>query len=115
MAKSKQRKDHKKKIDFIGWAHTNATTYPHKYKWIGPDMYDVEEMNPEKPLFQKRQYALYVDVDFQNEIVSKPSEIINEKNARDIIHVVEVALERIWEVSNDEFGTGRIGTKAFLE
>lgn len=108
-------KDHKSKIALIGWAHEDATSYPHKYKWIGPDIDDVEEMNPDKPLFQKRQSALYVDIDFSDERISIPSDIVTEKDARDIIHIVEVALERIWEVSNEEFGTGRIGTKAFLK
>lgn len=108
-------KDHKSKIALIGWAHEDANSYPHKYKWIGPDIDDVEEMNPDKPLFQKRQVALYVDIDFDSEKISTPSNIITEKDARDIIHIVEVALERIWEVSNEEFGTGRIGTKAFLK
>jgi AbiV family abortive infection protein len=106
---------HDDKIAGIGWAHHDANSYPHRYKWIGPDMDDVEEVNPEKPLFSKRQAALYVDVDFTNGTLSKPSEVISEKDARDIIHVLEVARERIWEVSNDEFGTGRIGTKGFLK
>ncbi len=108
-------KDHNNKITNIGWAHNDATSSPYRYKWIGPDMDDVEEINPEKPFFQKRQSALYVDIDFQNKKISKPSEVISEQDAKEVIHIVEVALHRIWEVSNDEFGTGIIGTKGFLK
>jgi len=107
-------RDHKNKIASIGWAHHDASSYPHKYKWIGPDMDDVEEMNPEKPQFGKRQAALYVDVDFDTGVVTKPSDIIGEKDARNIIHIVEVALERIWEITG-EFGGMQIGTKGFMK
>ena len=105
---------HEKKIAGINWAHDDANSYPHKYKWIGPDMDDVEEMNPDKPLFSKRQAALYVDIDFGRGTISKPSEVISEKDARDIIHIVEVALERIWEITG-EFGGMQIGTKGFMK
>lgn len=107
--------NHNSKISFIGWAHDDATSSHHKYKWIGPDIDDIQEMNPDEPLFQKRNSALYIDIDFDTETISKPIQAIGVKDAEDIIHVVEVALERIWEVSNDEFGTGRIGTKAFIK
>lgn len=105
---------HEEKIAGIGWAHHDANSYPHRYKWVGPDMDDVEVMDPDKPLFSKRQAALYVDADFTNGTLSKPSEVISEKDARDIIYIVEVALERIWEVTG-EFGGNQIGTKGFLK
>ncbi|MBS3904205.1 MAG: AbiV family abortive infection protein [Simkania sp.] len=105
---------HREKIANVGWAHYDATIYPHKYKWIGPDMEDVEEMNPEEPLFSKRQAALYVDVDFAEGKISQPLDVITEKDARGIIHIVEVAFERIWEVTG-EFGGMQIGTKGFMK
>lgn len=77
-------------------------------------MDDVEEMNPDKPIFSKRQAALYVDVDFTKGTITKPADVISEKDARDIIHIVEVALERIWEVTG-EFGGMQIGTKGFMK
>jgi AbiV family abortive infection protein len=105
---------HNDKIANIGWAHYDASSHPHKYKWVGPDMDDVEEMNPDKPLFSKRQSALYVDADFKKGTIAKPSDVITEKDTRDIIHIVEVALERIWEVTG-EFGGNQIGTKGFMK
>lgn len=105
-------RDHNKKIENIMWAHNDASN---RLKWIGPDLDDVIEMNPDTPLFQKRNSALYVDIDFPSEKVIEPKEKIAKKEAEDIIHIVDTAIERIWEVSNDEFGTGRIGTKAFLK
>lgn len=107
-------RDHKDKIAGIGWAHYDASSYPHKMKWVGPDMDDVEEMMPEKPRFDKRQAAMYVDINFDNGVISKPADSISEKDARDIIHVVEVAFERIWEITG-EFGGMQIGTKGFLK
>jgi AbiV family abortive infection protein len=105
---------HDKKIANIEWAHYDATSYPHKYKWVGPNMDDVEVMNPDEPLFSKRQSALYVDADFVNSTIAKPSDVINEKDTRGIIRIVEVALERIWEVTG-EFGGNQIGTKGFMK
>ena len=110
----KSYRAHENKIANVGWAHQDANNYPHKYKWVGPDMEDVEEINPDKPLFSKRQAALYVDIDFKKGSVSNPSDVISEKDARDIIHIVEVALERIWEITG-EFGGMQIGTKGFMK
>ena len=107
-------RNHRDKITNIDWAHCDATSYPYKYKWTGPDIDDVEEMNPDKPLFNKRQSALYVDIDFLNSLVIKPVDVIEEKDARDIIHIVEVALQRIWEITG-EFGGMQIGTKGFMK
>src|SRR5690348_2644031 len=66
-------RSHQHKLANIGWAHYDATTWPHKYKWVGPDMDDVTEMNPEQPLFSKRQDALYVGVDFNTGTVFSPT------------------------------------------
>ncbi len=43
-----------------------------------------------------------------------PELFITEKDAQDIIHIVEVAFERIWEVTG-EFGGMQIGTKGFMK
>lgn len=103
--------DHKKKIDSIKWAYYDAKDRPILSR---SDIDDVEYINPNKPQFRKRNESLYIDIDFIQKKIIKPTETISEKDAIDIIHIVESALERIWEVSNEEFGTGRIGTKAFM-
>ena len=107
-------KDHAKKIANAGWAHEDASRYPYNLKWVGPDMDDVEKMTPMAPLFAKRQKALYVDVDFEGGSISEPGGAITEKDARDILHVVDVALQRIWEITG-EFGGMQIGTKGFMK
>ncbi len=107
-------RDHKEKIGRVAWAHLDANSYPHNMKWVGPDIDDVERINPQEPDFQKRLDALYVGVDFQSQKIIKPEEQISESDAKEVIRIVEVALERIWEVSG-EFGGNQIGTKGFMK
>ncbi len=107
-------KSHQEKIAHAEWAHVDANNYPHNLKWIGPDMEDFERMTPDKPLLSKRHKALYVDVDFVTGVISKPDEVISEMDAQNILHIVEVALERIWEITG-EFGGMQIGTKGFMK
>jgi AbiV family abortive infection protein len=107
-------RNHKQKIKRVIWAHVDANSYPHNLKWIGPDVDDLEEINPQEPNFNKRLNALYVEVDSKNKKIIKPEEQITEKDANEIMHLVEVALERIWEVSG-EFGCNQIGTKGFMK
>lgn len=104
--------NHKDKIDRMEWAHIDASTYPHNFIWIGPDKEDVEKIDPEKPLWLKRQKSLYVDIDDVSNI-TVPSESITENDAKNIIHIVDVALERIWEVT--EYWGHQIGTKGFMK
>lgn len=107
-------KSHKDKIGGVAWAHRDANFYPHNLKWIGPDIDDLEQINPREPSFSKRLNALYVGVDFENQVIIKPEEQITENDAKEMMRVVEVALERIWEVSG-EFGGNQIGTKGFMK
>lgn len=104
---------HPKKIQRIEWAHDDANSFPHNLKWVGPDQDDVEEINPKAPIFQKRQDSLYVDADFERQIVYNPEQKISEEDAREIIHIVDVALHRIMEVT--EFWGHQIGTKGFMK
>ena len=106
-------RDHREKIGRAVWAHLDANSYPHNMKWVGPDIDDIEQISSQEPYFQKRQSALYVGVDFQNQKISKPKEQISEADAKGMIHIVEVALERIWEVS--EYHGEQIGTKGFMK
>ncbi len=105
---------HEEKIRNVSWVHVDANSYPHNLRWIGPDIDDLEEINPAEPDFRKRLNALYVDIDFKNQKIIIPEEKITEKDAKDIIRLVEVALERIFEVSG-EFGGNQIGTKGFMK
>jgi len=98
----------------MAWAHLDANSYPHNIKWVGPDVDDVEQINPQEPYFQKRQNALYIGIDFQNQKIIKPEEQISERDSKEVIRIVEVALERIWEVAG-EFGGNQIGTKGFMK
>lgn len=106
-------RDHKEKIGRIAWAHLDANSYPHNMIWVGPDIDDMEKLNPQKPNFQKRMDALYVGVDFKNQKIIKPEEQISESDAKEMIRIVEVALDRIWEVS--EYYGEQIGTKGFMK
>ena len=107
-------KNHRKKLEDVMWAHADANSYPHDLKWIGSDIDDLERINPREPSFSKRLNALYVGVDFKNQIIIKPKEQITENDAKEMMRIVEVALERIWEVSG-EFGGNQIGTKGFMK
>jgi AbiV family abortive infection protein len=103
---------HDAKLLRMGWAHADASEWPHNLKWIGPDRDDMKRIDPAAPTFERRQQALYVDVDLATGTVSQPSEVIGEKEAEEMIHIVDVALTRIWEVEESQ---GRIGTKGFLK
>ena len=107
-------RNHRSKIERVAWAHLDANSYPHNLKWVGPDIDDLERINPQEPNFGKRLNALYIGVDFKNRIIIKPEEQITEKDAKEMIRIVEVALERVWEVSG-EFGGNQIGTKGFMK
>ena len=107
-------RDHKRKIERVIWAHADANSYPHNLKWVGPDIDDLERIVSQEPDFGKRLDALYVGVDFKNQKIIKPEEQITDKDAKEMMRLVEVALERIWEVSG-EFGGNQIGTKGFMK
>jgi len=107
-------RDHRSKIERVAWAHLDANSYPHNMKWVGPDVDDVERINPQEPDFQKRQDSLYVGIDFKNQKIIRPIEQITEADAKEMLRIVEVALDRIWEVSG-EFGGNQIGTKGFMK
>lgn len=105
--------NHKAKISGVRWAHINADSYPHNMRWIGPDIDDIEIINPQEPDFQKRLNALYVGVDFKSSTIILPNHEINKKDAKEIIHIGEMALLRIWE--NSVYYGNQIGTKGFLK
>lgn len=108
----KEYRSHLDKISNVKWVHIDASSFPYKYKWYGPD--DFEDICPKEPTFEKRQKALFVDVNFDEGVVSLPAEATSQKDAEEIIHLVEVAFERIREVTG-EFGGMQIGTKGFMK
>jgi AbiV family abortive infection protein len=106
-------KNHGKKLDRVKWAYHDASSYPHNQKWVGPDRDDVEIVSPKEPTFKKRQIALFVDVGFDSSEIIYPEKEMNEEDAGGIIHIVETALDRIWEVT--EYWGHQIGTKGFMK
>ena len=105
--------DHKKKIGRMKWAHKDAGSFPHNKKWIGPDRDDIEIVDPQEPIYEKRQNSLYVKLDDRSDLITVPDDCISKKDATDIVHIMEVALERIWE--STEYLGHDIGTKGFLK
>ena len=108
----KKYTDHKSKIGRMKWAHLDASSFPYNEIWIGPDKDDTKKMKPKEPLWVKRQMSLYVDIDEKSNILA-PINSITDSDTADIIHVVETALERIWEVT--EYWGHHIGTKGFMK
>ena len=103
-------KNHKHKINGVEWVHFDANSYPYNLKWIGPDIDDLERINPQKPNFRKRLESLYVGIDLDR--ITKPEEQVTQEDAKEMIRLVEVALERILAV---EFDGNQIGTKGFMK
>ena len=106
-------RNHIKKAERMKWAQNDANTPLYNLKHIGPEFDDYENMSPEEPTFQKRQAAFYLDIDFSASSLLIPKDEISEKDANDMLHIVNVALERIWE-SVEHWGHP-IGTKGFMK
>ena len=105
-------RDHVRKLEGVQWVHEDANSWPYDLKWVGPDLDDVVRINPNEPVFPKRQGALYVDANFSARAATAPTESVTQNDANEIIRLVEVAIQRIVEV---EFTQGRIGTKGFMK
>lgn len=103
--------NHKDKLRRVKWTHIDANSFPYNQIWIGPDQEDIERINPKEPLWLKRQKGLYVDIENGN--ITTPAQSITEEDAQDLIHIVNIALHRIWEVT--EYWGHQIGTKGFMK
>ena len=99
--------NHKKKISRMKWAHLDANDPHYNLRWVGP------EIDSEEPIFRKRLESLYVDVDFESNKIFIPEDEIKKKDAESIMYIVEIALYRIWDVT--ENGGNQIGTKGFMK
>ncbi len=93
---------HEKKIKRMAWATNDAEDY------LSSDGTFVEV---QKPKFTARNDAMYVNV--KDDKVYSPSDAIGREDAQSIIHTVEVAFQRIFEVT--EFWGHQIGTKGFMK
>ena len=106
-------RDHQDKIKRVRWAHHDANSFPYNSRWIGPDQDDIEIVAPKEPILKNRMDALYVDFDINTLLIKSPSERIKLKDADEIIHIVDVALQRIWEMT--EYWGHQIGTKGLMK
>lgn len=104
-------KEHKEKISRVEWAHLDANSYPHNQIWLGPEIEDIKKIAPEQPLWDKRQKSLYVDV--INKKIVAPKDQISKDDAQGIIHIIEVAIFKILEIT--EYFGHQIGTKGFIK
>ena len=104
-------RDHKSKIDNVVWAHYDSNSFPYNQIWLGLDIDDTDKIAPSKPIFEKRQKSLYVDINNKNILI--PKEEVAENDAFEIIHILKTALTRIWEVT--EYWGHQIGTKGFMK
>jgi len=102
--------NHKIKINQIGWAHLEANTYPYNQIWLGPDVDNIEKIVSKEPSWEKRLNSLYVGI--KNTEVVIPSEQIGKNDAHKIIHILDIALKRIWDI---EHSGHQIGTKGFMK
>lgn len=102
---------HKVKISRVEWAHLDASEYPYNTAWIGPDMDDVMEIEAVEPSWNQRNNALFVGLDGDRLLI--PQESVSKDMARGVIHVLEVAIQRIVEVT--EYHGHQIGTKGFMK
>jgi|SRR5882762_1465505 len=92
---------HKKKIKRMAWATNDAADY------LSSDGMFVEV---EKPTFKVRNDAMYVEL--KDGTVYTPSALIGREEAEGIIHTVNVAIQRIVEVT--QIMGEQIGTKGFM-
>lgn len=97
-------RDHKKKISRVEWIKIDGNSYP----YFESDSTRIQDFD-----FQKKLKSMYVDVDFKDGKVSKPSDSVNEDDAKRIIRAVEVGLDRIYEVTTEN--GEQIGTKGFMK
>jgi AbiV family abortive infection protein len=98
----KQYRDHKAKIGRMAWATNDAERYL---------SVDGEAIEVKEPTFVSRNDSMYVNIK-DDEVIS-PTDVIGQDDAEGIIHTVNVALHRIFEVT--EVWGHQIGTKGFMK
>ena len=108
-----QYREHEAKINRMAWAHEDANSSPHCYRWVGPDRDDVEEIVSRMPKLKRRMNSLYVGLNLKDMKPILPEEKITKEDAKGIIHIVDVALFKIMEMT--EYWGHQIGTKGFMK
>jgi AbiV family abortive infection protein len=96
-------RDHRQKIGRMAWATDDAKRY-----LSAPD---GEYLKVVAPTFPSRNDSMYVN--FRDARVISPFDVIDHDEAQSIIHTVNVALQRILEVT--ELSGHQIGTKGFMK
>jgi AbiV family abortive infection protein len=99
----KAYRDHREKIARMAWATEDA-----KHYLSAPD---GEYLEVEPPTFPSRNDSMYVNL--KDDKIISPSDVIDRHDAEGIIHTVNVALQRIVEVT--EVWGHQIGTKGFMK
>lgn len=95
--------NHNRKVGRVRWASLDAEDYR--------DLEDEKYIVIKAPSVKKRMKALYVDVKSNN--ISSPEDIINQEEAKSLIHALRVAIERI--IIMKEYYGHQIGTKGFIK
>lgn len=95
---------HTKKIGRVLWATLDSQGY------FVDEEEELNRLEQEHPKSKDRMAAIYCDI-VDDEIVS-PKDVVGKDEAREIIHVLDTAIQRIVEV---EFMQGKIGTKGFMK
>ena len=96
-------KDHSSKIKRVEWVIDVIDKYRHEHGF---------EYQGTRPTFEARNAALYVDINRDNAPLL-PKDSVTEETVRNLMNLVEVGLNEIWEQS-DVKGE-QIGTKGFMK
>lgn len=97
-------RDHKKKISRIEWIKIDGNSFP----YFSFDNILIRDFD-----FQKKLKSMYVDVDFNLNVISTPDDSVTENDAESVIKAVKVGLFRIHQVTEED--GEQIGTKGFMK
>lgn len=97
-------RDHKKKISRIEWIKIDGNSFP----YFSFDNILIRDFD-----FQKKLKSMYVDVDFNLNVISTPDNSVTENDAESVIKAVKVGLFRIHQVTEED--GEQIGTKGFMK
>ena len=97
-------KDHRSKIARVKWIQIDGNLYP-CFQWDGIKIDDFD--------FQKKLKSLYVDVNFDGNSISSPTDSVSKNDAEKIIKAVKVGLYQIYWITEEM--DEQIGTKGFMK
>jgi AbiV family abortive infection protein len=102
----KSNRNHRKKIERVKWLQHDGNSIP-VYSYL-IDSIEIEDFD-----YNKKLKAMYVDIDFDLNTISRPKDKITKTDAQSVLKAVEVELHRIHEVTVQE--GEQIGTKVFMK